>query len=70
MLAKVNSFILLGIDAQLCEVEVQSYEASKLSADLDFVDVRGQEEVKRAITPAQGVIICQGPNRLYVEAAS
>jgi len=34
------------------ELDVQPYEASKLSADLDFVDVRGQEAVKRAITIA------------------
>jgi magnesium chelatase family protein len=37
------------------------YEASKLSADLDVVDVRGQEAVKRAIT-----IACAGSHNLLM----
>ena len=31
---------------------VHPYEASRLGADADFADVRGQEAVKRAITIA------------------
>lgn len=34
------------------ELDGQPYQASQLSADLDFADVRGQESVKRAITLA------------------
>src|SRR5438477_521383 len=103
MLAKIHSFVLIGIDAILCEVEVdvskqgleksmvvglaqaavkglevyavatlsqgvsflnetlplepyeldgQPYQASKLATPPDFVDVRGQEAVKRAIAIA------------------
>ncbi len=43
------------------ELDGQPYEASKLSADLDFVDVRGQEAVKRAIT-----IACAGSHNLLM----
>jgi magnesium chelatase family protein len=43
------------------ELDGQPYEASKLSADLDFVDVRGQEAVKRAIT-----IACAGSHNILM----
>jgi predicted ATPase with chaperone activity len=68
MLAKIHSFILIGIDAQICEVEVdvsnrglkttiqpyqfdgEPYQVSPVLSQLDFANVRDQEDVERAIT--------------------
>ena len=41
------------------ELDGRAYEASRLSASLDFVEVRGQEAVKRAIT-----ISCTGSHNI------
>jgi magnesium chelatase family protein len=45
--------MLCGKQAMIAySLDGRPYEASKLTADLDFADVRGQESVKRAITVA------------------
>ena len=51
MLAKVNSFILLGIDAQLCEVEV---DASQHGMEKTVVVGLAQAAVKESLEPKTG----------------
>ena len=59
MLAKVNSFILLGIDAQLCEVEV---DASQHGMEKTVVVGLAQAAVKESLERvARAIINCGYP---------
>jgi magnesium chelatase family protein len=49
-LTQAVSFLNEHLPLEPYELNGEAYEASKLSAALDFADVRGQEAVKRAIT--------------------
>ena len=51
-LSQAVSFLNEQLPLEPYELDGQVYESSKLSPALDFVDVRGQEAVKRAITIA------------------
>ena len=51
-LSQVVSFLNEQLPLEPYELDGQPYQASQLSAQLDFADVRGQEAVKRAITIA------------------
>jgi magnesium chelatase family protein len=51
-LQQAVSFLNEQLPLEPYELDGEAYEASKLSSPLDFVDVRGQEAVKRAITIA------------------
>jgi magnesium chelatase family protein len=51
-LTQAVSFLNERLPIEPFELDGQPYAASALSPDLDFVDVRGQEAVKRAITVA------------------
>src|SRR5437764_8952487 len=51
-LSQAVAFLNEQLPLEPCELDGEAYEASKLSPDLDFGDVRGQEAVKRAITTA------------------
>ena len=57
MLAKVNSFILLGIDAQLCEVEV---DAAKHGMEKTVVVGLAQAAVKESIERVRRAILNSG----------
>ena len=48
------SFLNEQLPLEPYELDGEAYQASALSAELDFADVRGQEAVKRAITIACG----------------
>ena len=60
-LTQAVAFLNEQLDLEPYELDGQTYQASKLSAGLDFVDVRGQEAVKRAIT-----ISCAGSHNLLM----
>jgi len=47
-LAKRWHFSMICCPLEPFQLDGQPYQASQLSADLDFADVRGQEAVKRA----------------------
>jgi magnesium chelatase family protein len=51
-LAQVVTFLNERLPIEPYELDGEPYQASQVSAQLDFVDVRGQEAVKRAITIA------------------
>ena len=51
-LSQAVSFLNETLPLEPYELNGEAYQASKLSAALDFADVRGQEAVKRAITIA------------------
>ncbi|HET6250150.1 MAG TPA: YifB family Mg chelatase-like AAA ATPase [Tepidisphaeraceae bacterium] len=51
-LAQAVAFLNEHLELEPYELDGEPYEQSKLSAALDFADVRGQEAVKRAITIA------------------
>ncbi len=60
-LTQAVAFLNEQLDLEPYELDGEAYQASKLSAGLDFADVRGQEAVKRAIT-----IACAGSHNLLM----
>jgi magnesium chelatase family protein len=60
-LTQAVSFLNEQLPLEPFELNGEAYQASKLSAALDFADVRGQEAVKRAIT-----IGCAGSHNLLM----
>jgi len=51
-LTQAVAFLNEQLDLEAYELDGEPYQASKLIASMDFVEVRGQEAVKRAITIA------------------
>jgi magnesium chelatase family protein len=60
-LAQAVAFLSDALPLEPFELNGEAYEQSKLSANLDFGEVRGQEAVKRAIT-----IACGGSHNLLM----
>src|SRR5262249_9017320 len=60
-LQQAVSFLNEQLPLEPYELDGEPYQASKVAAVLDFVDVRGQEAVKRAIT-----IACAGNHNLLM----
>ena len=58
-LSQAVSFLNEQLPLEPYQLDGEPYQASQVSAQLDFADVRGQEAVKRAITIAlPEVTIC------------
>jgi magnesium chelatase family protein len=60
-LTQAVAFLNEQLDIDPYELDGEAYQASKLSAELDFAEVRGQEAVKRAIT-----IACAGSHNILM----
>lgn len=60
-LAQAVSFLNDLLPLEPYELDGEAYEASRLAETLDFVDVRGQEAVKRALT-----IACAGSHNILM----
>jgi len=60
-LAQAVSFLNEQLPLEPYELDGEAYEASKLSGNVDFSEVRGQEAVKRAIT-----IACAGSHNILM----
>lgn len=60
-LAQATAFLNDDLGLEPYELDGQPYQQSQVSAALDFVDVRGQEAVKRAIT-----IACAGGHNILM----
>ncbi len=58
-LAQAVGFLNEQLDLDPYEIDGEAYQASKLSAGLDFADVREQEAIKQAIT-----IACAGGHNI------